>query len=349
MTLQMKQLKDDPLVQKSKADLDLFIEMISIKRGYESQAEIVFNRKYLDERIPKMQKDSFGNRYVVIGKEKFPQIMFACHTDTVHNGNSGKQKVLYDSNKKHVFVDKKKTNCLGADDTTGVWLCLEMIRAGVPGLYVFHRGEEAGCVGSRYIVDTKPDFIKNVKVCLSLDRKGTNEVITHQMGRACASDKLGTVLAAELNQVEKSFKYATSTHGAFTDSEVYSEIIPECLNLGVGYYAQHTSNEYQDIEHMIKLRKALIAVNWKNVLSSVTRIPSNRVVRVPLPGPNQSMTPKKDKVYGAAMDYGEMYDYVKENPDVIVEMLMDFDITESDLWDYEYQLSKDIEQASKAI
>lgn len=348
MTLQMKQLKDDPIVAKSKADINLLLEMLSIKRGYESQAEIVFNKKYLDERIPKMKSDAFGNRYVVIGKNPSPEIMFACHTDTVHSGDGGKQKVFYDSNKKHLFIDGKKSNCLGADDTTGVWLCLEMIRAGVPGLYVFHRGEEAGCVGSNYIVDNHPEFVKDVKICLSLDRKGTNEVITHQMGAECASDQLGTALAKELNRCEPTFKYGISYNGAFTDSETYSTIIPECLNLGVGYYAQHTRNEYQDVEHVIKLRKALIAVNWKAVLKQVKRKPAPRYA-LPIPNTFAKKPKVKAEAFGDTMYYDDLYKYICENPHVIAEMLMDMDLSEQDLWEYEYLVEASLKNQAAAV
>lgn len=336
MTFKMKQLKDDPFFKKSRANLDLFIEMISIKRGYESQAEIVFNKKYLDERVPNMKKDAFGNRYVVIGKNPKPPIMFACHTDTVHRGDSGKQRVAYDANKKHIFLSDKNANCLGADNTTGVWLCLELIRAGVPGLYVFHRGEEAGCVGSNYIVRETPKFAKDVKICISLDRRGTNEIITHQMGQRCASEELGSALAKELNKFA-GFKYRTSDRGAFTDSEVYASIVPECINVGVGYEAQHSRNEYQDVKHMVNLRKALINVNWSNVLQKVTRVAQPKIT-IPVPNLPKYKANGKGSSIPQFSAYEEMYTYVKENPDVITDFLMDMGIDETELWEYEYGL-----------
>lgn len=360
MKPRVKPPNSDKLLTRTNADVELFWAMISMKRPYESQAEIIFNRDFLDKRVPFMKVDAFGNRYCVVGP-KDPEIMFACHTDTVHR-DGGIQRVLYDSTKRHAFVDVKdtSTNCLGADDTTGVWLCLEMIRAGVPGMYVFHRGEEAGCVGSKYIAEETPELVANIKMCLSLDRKDTNEVITHQGGHRCASDRLGEALAAQLNNRYRHFKYKTSDRGAWTDSERYCEIIPECLNMGVGYYGQHSSSEYQDVEHMIHLRKALINVDWRTVLDNVERVPEpkrfSRFGHTTLMrggyaewfdddylgqyGYDEyghlSTTPKQGaEDTGEMMNYFEMYQYVVENPDVITDVLLDHGVTESDLWDYE--------------
>jgi len=313
-----------------KSNLDKFFEMISMQRGYESEAEIEFNRTYLDT-VPNMKQDGFGNRYIVVGKD--PKVMFASHTDTVHRASSTKyQKICYDSNKKHVFSEE--SSCLGADDTTGVWLCLELINAGVPGMYIFHRGEEIGCVGSAYISSKTPELVKGIKVCLSLDRKGTQDIITHQMGERCASDKLGLVLGEQLNKSYKHFNYKLCDGGAFTDSLSYADIIPECLNLSVGYYAQHTTNEYQDLRHMIELRKALIRVDWNKVVESVERDPSVK----------RSTT----SYYGASMSYSELYNYIVQNPDVVVSILMDYDISELELMEYEYILQGDLDFELKA-
>jgi di/tripeptidase len=50
------------------------------------------------------------------------------------------------------------------------------------------------------------------------------------------------------------------------------DIIPECTNVSVGYYREHTTEEKQDIDHLINLCKACVKVDWENL--SVKRDPS---------------------------------------------------------------------------
>jgi hypothetical protein len=146
--------------------------------------------------------------------------------------------------------------CLGADDTTGVWLMLEMIRAGVPGLYIFHRGEELGCVGSSHIARRTPELLDGIRYAISLDRRGTDSVVTHQCGRRTASDVFAWSLidALELHD----YGAAPDPSGVYTDSESYAGLVPECTNISVGYENQHSSRESQDLVFAEDLRDRLV-------------------------------------------------------------------------------------------
>ena len=64
---------------------------------------------------------------------------------------------------------------------------LEMIKASVPGLYIFHRDEEVGGKGSKYISINTPEILKGIQFAIAFDRYGTTSVITEQMGGKCAS------------------------------------------------------------------------------------------------------------------------------------------------------------------
>jgi hypothetical protein len=97
---------------------------------------------------------------------------------------------------------------------------------------------------------------------VAFDRRGTWSVITHQFGGRCCSDEFGEALAAQLNMHNDDFMYVTDDGGVFTDTANYTEIIPECTNLSVGYYDEHTDRERLDLAHLFALRDALLKVNW---------------------------------------------------------------------------------------
>jgi hypothetical protein len=61
-------------------------------------------------------------------------------------------------------------------------------------------------------------------------------------------------------------------YGTYTDSMEYSGIVPECTNISVGYFDQHTAKESQDLEFAEMLLEKLIEARW-DVLA-ISRDPS---------------------------------------------------------------------------
>ena len=81
--------------------------------------------------------------------------MFSSHTDTVHKQKATDTYKL--SLQRNWLKVAGEGGVLGADCGTGVWIMLNLIAAGVPGLYVFHRDEEIGGGGSSYIAKHHPE------------------------------------------------------------------------------------------------------------------------------------------------------------------------------------------------
>lgn len=233
----------------SKKDL---VEMLTYRRAAGSSTEKKFIKKYIDS-ISGMTRDSFGNRIIKIGNS---DVCFACHTDTVHR-TGGRQEVLVD---KGWAFKTDKDGCLGGDDTAGIWLCLNMIHARVPGLYIFHRSEETGGQGSNHISKNEKHLLNNINKVISLDRKGYGDVITHQRGRRCCSHEFATELARQLGG-----QFKLDPTGVFTDSANYDRIVPECTNLSIGYFHAHSPSEIQNLEFVEHLFKRLRKVNWKGL------------------------------------------------------------------------------------
>jgi len=234
-------------------------EMLRFMRPEGSEHQRIFCESFIEPIFGK-PVDEHGNYVHIIGDEDgdSPTVAFTAHHDTVHK-HEGIQYV-------HVSADKIATapqsDCLGADCTTGVWLILQMIRAGVPGFYVIHGGEEVGCIGSSNFVKDRGDYLKNLDAVISFDRRGVRDIITHQMGARTASDNFAESLAAIL--VDDML--APSSNGAYTDSNEYADIVPECTNLAVGYYNQHTKQECQDLTYAYSLAKRLIEADWSKLV-----------------------------------------------------------------------------------
>jgi hypothetical protein len=212
-----------------------------------------------------LKEDEFGNLFIKIGES---DAMFTSHLDTA-------TKALCEVN--HIFekniIKTDGKSILGADDKAGVTIMLYMIEHNVPGLYYFFLGEEVGCIGSKKVAGVqKVEKIPGINKVISFDRRGTDSIITFQSSKRSCSDKFGQALADELNLINKTFDYKLDKNGILTDSIQFTSIYPECTNISVGYYSEHTFSERQDIEHLRKLAVACLTINWNEL--PVDRDPS---------------------------------------------------------------------------
>jgi hypothetical protein len=235
----------------------LLLEILGWSRPHDSACETRFCHEYLDS-VPGMKADDFGNRYLRIGDAP---VMWSCHVDTVAR-HGGPQAIQLDLSTGIISLKDGKKKCsLGADDGVGVWIMLEMIRHKRPGLYVFHRGEERGCLGSAWIARHNPKFLEGIKAAVAFDRAGFDDVITHQMsGRTC-SDAFAQSFAAQLNEGCKAFTYRPDDGGVYTDTNEYADVIAECSNISVGYHGQHSHKETQDLYHAEALLASVLQLD----------------------------------------------------------------------------------------
>jgi hypothetical protein len=238
----LKQYAETPI-----ADL---LEMLTTMRPAGSAAESAFNKRWI---LPLgATSDAAGNRIIRIGDAP---VLWSCHTDTVHR-RGGKQRIQKAGDLIRLHPNEWRASCLGADCTTGVWLMREMILASVPGLYVFHAGEEVGGLGSSHIACKTPQLLDGILYAVAFDRKGKESVITHQFAGRCCSTAFAVSLAGQLPGA-----YCLDGTGSFTDTANYVDIIPECSNISVGYERCHTQFETQSISHATRLRRALLQID----------------------------------------------------------------------------------------
>lgn len=330
----VKSQRNPPDLKDLQPSLKKLLTMLSYKRPGGSDSETAFNRRYLVAQGAK--PDAFGNHWLTIPGN--PDILFSSHTDTVHK-TPGMQTVYYGDG--YASVDDE---CLGADCGVGVWLMLEMIKARVPGTYIFHAFEETGGQGSNFIATKAPELIQNHKFAVAFDRKGDNEIITEQWEGRTASDEFATSLAAIL----KPLAYKPSPNGSFTDTANYAHLIPECTNIGVGYYMQHQKTEVLDICHAAALRDALCGANWAKLTNHRT---AQKPVRTPYKstwwakngggwtaigakagaGGTSDGSAKADDAYGADNAEETLTAFVRRCPTMVASLLEDMGVTIDDI------------------
>ena len=215
--------------------------------------------KYLP--VPGLQKDPWGNYYLVVGSS---DTMFTCHTDTASRTKGPVRVLSYTENNDEIFVTDG-TSILGADDKAGVTILLYMIANRIPGVYYFFIGEERGAIGSSKVAenfDTIP-HLRGMKKCISFDRRNYFSVITSQLSQTCCSNAFAQSLCDELNS--NGMQMRLDNTGVFTDSASFMDLIPECTNISVGYFSEHTHSEMQNISFLERLARATIGVNWDNL------------------------------------------------------------------------------------
>jgi hypothetical protein len=251
--------------------MELLFQILAAKRPYGDPYEKQFVQEVIIERLEAkghhvIKSGPMENLIVIIPSDEtgnVNKVLFSCHTDTVHH-TGGPNKVIIDTNLGVCYTDDKGHECLGADDGTGVWILLKMIDAGVAGTYIFHRGEERGCIGSNWMSSdpATQEFLRKHDYAIAFDRRDMDDIITHQRSRRCCSEEFAKALAAALNAEDEDFKYKPDPTGIYTDTANYDNLIRECTNISVGYSGAHGAGEMQDLDHAKKLLAACLKIKW---------------------------------------------------------------------------------------
>jgi hypothetical protein len=189
---------------------------------------------------------------VEVGKDS--KILWSCHTDSLDTVDG--TKLIGETSEGFLFT--YNDDCvLGADDAAGIVLMIGMIEAGIEGTYVFHRGEEIMGWGSRQIAKFHPNWLSGFYAAIAFDRRGQHDIITHQgFGRKRTCSKtFAKYLVKKLSIDGLEFKEAK---GVYTDTYEYRKFIPNCTNVSVGYYGEHTPKEILDLNFLNRLLNVVV-------------------------------------------------------------------------------------------
>jgi len=317
-----------------------FLDLTDYTYTYGDEDEL---KKHLPDNI---NSDEFGNFFIKIGENS--ETMFCSHLDTAA---FEKQKVQHDfwktegqlfvgtkgdiikrtyKNKKGESIEygAKEGTLLGADDKAGVVIMLNMIENNIPGLYYFFVGEEVGRIGSTHALKKYKDIFKSYKRCIAFDRRGYGSIISRQMGMQCCSNDFVNELSIQFKK--HGMKFENDPTGIYTDSATFMSIIPECTNLSVGYFDEHTEFESQNLTYLIKLANTCTKIDWES-------LPTKRN-----PNPFKTEDPKrKPKTQGDLTDdelwdiFIDVDDILESIADVYCKNYKDF-IPEKEMIYYDY-------------
>ena len=329
-------LREDPSVHE-------LLDMMEFCRPAGGRDEEDIIARYIEPFDPTV--DDYGNNIVVVPAtmDDYPLILWSCHTDSVHR-QGGRQSVVFTDG----IAWTSTGSCLGADDAVGVWLAIQMIRAKVPGTYIFHREEESGGGGSSWLAKNARAFLGAHACAIALDRAGYRDVITHQGGQRCCSEAFAKSLAMAIGG---GFKPCDG--GVFTDTANYVDDIGECTNLSVGYFKQHGPMEHTNIGFAVSLRDALIKADW-------TRLVIERKPGEEDPdwhwgsqyddkwGTYTPRTPYRAPAYGDEPTHddkvADMEAFIDRYPYVVAEYLVAHGVTIEDLDNFEPEIDENEER-----
>ena len=256
MAKKTKQAKQQPIIVRT------LERALSRKRPHKTH-EVSNFTAWLFEQLPAELKsftfvDGAGNLHID-ARGTGSRTLFIAHVDTVHKDTGVN---LIKKTQTHWYANGAP---LGADDGAGCAMLMHLIHSGVKGYYIFSQGEECGGIGAKYIAKDHIPLLKQFDRAIAFDRRGIDSVISHQgMGR-CASDNFCQALASALNQHNDNLMYSPDDTGVYTDTAEFTDDIPECTNISVGYYNEHGDRENLDIIHFAALAVAAAKVDWESL------------------------------------------------------------------------------------
>ena len=217
--------------------------------------------------------DKKGNIYLTKGSEKMTEGEYypcvVAHMDTVHRSHTN----LVKENKRLGIVESYSSlvendiltatlpgtdtqTGIGGDDKCGVAVCLEMLDYFDVIKASFFVEEEIGMKGSK---EADREFFSNVGYAIQFDAPSSDWITEVCSGQRLFDKDFKDLITEDLSNNG----YTSFSNDPFTDvNQLAQKFNFCCLNLGCGYYSQHTPSEYviiKEVEDAIRAGKSLIS------------------------------------------------------------------------------------------
>ncbi len=247
-------------------NIDFLKEVLSIPSisGDESMVRD-YIIEYAKENGIEYYTDAKKNLYLTKGTDKMTSgEYYPCvvsHMDTVHSSHrelieTKTNLIIEDTGESEMGeliakhpITKEQTG-IGGDDKCGVYVCLEMFERFDILKGAFFVEEEIGMLGSKQADDK---FFENVGYAIQFDAPSSNWISEVCSGVKLFDEDFKEEIKGTLNECG----YTKFSKDPFTDvNQLASKYDFNCLNLGCGYYRQHTNSEYVVVEEVSDSIKA---------------------------------------------------------------------------------------------
>lgn len=185
------------------------------------------------------------------------EILDSIDEDKIMENNDYEVVVDLDNDK---IYGKGKNRVLGGDDKNGIFIALMVaeLLPDMPMKILFTVQEESGCIGVKHFIKNNPDFFKDVKYSLTIDRRGGRELLWSQCGTRSCDNEFAAKVARQGAQVGIDI---CVTDGSIADVIYIRDLVPNSINMSAGYYNPHTSSEYivpSEVDKIIGWVKAIL-------------------------------------------------------------------------------------------
>ncbi len=244
-------------------NIDFLKEVLSIPSisGDESMVRD-YIIEYAKENGIEYYTDAKKNLYLTKGTDKMTSgEYYPCvvsHMDTVHGSHreliETKTNLIIENSEMGTLIAKhpttKEQTGIGGDHKCGVYVCLEMFERFDVLKGAFFVEEEIGMLGSKQADDK---FFENVGYAIQFDAPSSNWISEVCSGVKLFDEDFKKEIKGTLNECG----YTKFSVDPFTDvNQLASKYDFNCLNLGCGYYRQHTTSEYVVVEEVSDSIKA---------------------------------------------------------------------------------------------
>lgn len=181
--------------------------------------------------------DEARNVYAVKGNARHAPCV-AAHIDTVH---APREVTIVEKGTRLVGYDSKGKSCgIGADDKTGIYVCLSLLHKFDNLRAVFFAMEEINALGAK---QADPEFFSGVGCVVEYDCPSRN-MLSYTSGGERLFANNGEFIRKANPVLEKHGTTLWQEH-PYTDVMALRRRFPiSCLNLSSGYYNWHRSTEF---------------------------------------------------------------------------------------------------------
>lgn len=193
--------------------------------------------------VDRITVDHYGN---ILAEKRFgagPTVLINAHLDTVEAIDESRIIIK----EKNVWTSSE--GILGADDRAGINVIISILKSLKPNEFkgklkvIFTVEEEIGLVGASEVSET---FLWDVDMAFVIDRRGTNDIVSHNFSQEFCSREFGH----SLERIARNSDLGNwkAVRGGSSDTAIWASKGIQSVNLSAGYLNEHSNLEQVDVD-----------------------------------------------------------------------------------------------------